>query len=120
MEQELAEIGSAQEIAVTAVDYSRVMVQSSGGCSFVEGYILEFERDREELVKKIDKAKGIIQRVDRALDALPERERLLVRMRYFEGEQWNKIASEVGYTDRHCKRLRHLAIEKIIIALWGI
>ena len=120
MEQELAEIGAAHQITLTAVDYAKVMVDSCGGAGFVEGYVLEFEREREDLIKRIEKAKSIMQKIDRSLGVLPDKERQVIEMRYFEGLSWDEVATKTAYTDRHCRRLKRLAIDKILIAMYGI
>lgn len=60
-----------------------------------------------------------IERIDRTLEGLTEEEKKIISGRYIEGHQWYIVAYEVGYSERHCKRLRNEAIEKIIIGLHG-
>lgn len=73
----------------------------------------------EYLESRIASTMEKIEKVDRTLEGLTEEERKVLVNRYIEGRQWWKVAYNVGYSERHCKRIRNEAMEKMIIGLHG-
>jgi len=59
----------------------------------------------EELQERIAELELKIRRVEGEIDALPPRERSVVRARYVDGYSWRKVGKVVGYTEDHCKRI---------------
>lgn len=43
--------------------------------------------------------------VDAELAKLPENQEKVLRLRYFEGLSWKKVANRIGYCERQCIRL---------------
>lgn len=74
----------------------------------------------EYLERSIARAEKKIEKIDRTLEGLTKEEKEILVSRYFEGKQWYVVAYKVGYSERHCKRLRNEAIEKMITGLFGI
>lgn len=74
----------------------------------------------EYLERSIARVEKKIEKIDRTLEGLTEEEKKILVNRYFEGKQWYVVAYKVGYSERHCKRLRNEAIEKMITGLFGI
>jgi RNA polymerase sigma-B factor len=51
--------------------------------------------------------------IRRALDRLPERERLIVYLRFFEGRTQGEIAEQVGISQVHVSRLLRASLAKV-------
>ena len=62
-------------------------------------------------------ARELHERVRRALDALPEQERQLVRGHYVEGRNFDEIAKELGLSKSWASRLHTRALERMREAL---
>lgn len=73
----------------------------------------------EYLERSITKLENRLKRIDRTLEGLTEEERSILTSRYIEGKQWWVVAYKIGYSERHCKRLRTEAIEKMVIGIFG-
>ena len=54
-------------------------------------------------IEALKKAEKMIARVERVLECLPARERLILRLYYFQGKSWKEVASETGYSEDHVK-----------------
>lgn len=74
----------------------------------------------EELLKKRkEKLQNKIDIIDRLLEGLNDIERTIIEMHYIKGKQWWRIAYEVKYSERHCRRIRSEAICKLAVGLYG-
>lgn len=58
-------------------------------------------------------------RIDRSIEVLSEIEKYIIEEKYFEGQEWWKIAYELRYSERWCKELRRRALIRIAISLFG-
>ena len=54
-------------------------------------------------LKALKKAEKTAETVERVLECLPTRERLILRLYYFQGKSWKEVASETGYSEDHVK-----------------
>lgn len=59
----------------------------------------------EELQQRIAELELNIRRVEEDIDAMPPRERSIIRARYVDGLSWRKVGKAVGYSKEHCKRI---------------
>lgn len=51
---------------------------------------------------------------ERWIDALPEQQRRVMRLYYMDGVRtWKEVAERLPYSERHCRRIRNAAIEKL-------
>ncbi|MBU5292807.1 DUF1492 domain-containing protein [Anaerosalibacter bizertensis] len=71
------------------------------------------------IIKRKEKLKNKLEIIKMLLDGLNEAERKVIEMYYFENLQWWKVAYEVKYSERHCKRIRTEAIKKLSVGLYG-
>ena len=71
------------------------------------------------LERQIQKATLEIESVDRALEGLTHTERIVMVEKYIENKQWWQVASKACYSERHCKRIRMEAINRMIIGMYG-
>ena len=86
--------------------------------SAVENEIVTKEKKIERL-KKIKRLKEIdVQKIENALETLTQREKDIIRCRYFEKKSWNKVGEKLDLTGDYCMGLSKgilKEIEKIII-----
>jgi len=59
----------------------------------------------EELQQRIVELEEKIRSVEAEINALPPRERAVIRARYVDGLPWRKVGKVVGYCEEHCKRI---------------
>jgi len=78
-----------------------------------------YELNRENLQNELDALGNIIAKVDNAIRALSEDERIIVRMYYVEQKPWYDVAHEVQYAERHCRRLRTRAVWQMSKSIFG-
>lgn len=85
------------------------------GTSDQTGDIAIYNTDEQE------RRKRHIERVERAVSRLPQRQQKLIRTKYLEpdGEdKWDyEIADEIGYSYRHYKRIKSFAIYRLATSL---
>ena len=65
--------------------------------------------EHEEVIKTSE----ILLLLDEAIDNLPEREKIIVQSRYYEGLSKTKIAEQLGVSEEYCRRLNILAISQL-------
>lgn len=53
--------------------------------------------------------------VETWMDQLDEQEREIIQQKYFMKKQWWQVAGEIGFSERHCKRLSAEIIRKIMV-----
>jgi len=73
-------------------------------------------------IKNIDepeRRKHHVERVERAVSRLGERQQKIIRMRYLDNDDMLdfNVAAELGYSDRHYRRLKSIAIYRLAAAL---
>jgi len=68
----------------------------------------------EELQQRIAELELKIRRVEAEIDALPPRERSIIRARYVDGLSWRKVGKAVGYSKEHCKKIDALLKHHVI------
>jgi DNA-directed RNA polymerase specialized sigma24 family protein len=54
-----------------------------------------------------------IQAVEAEVDRLPPNFRAVIKFRDFKGMRWRDVADEMGYDERHCRRIYALAQSRI-------
>lgn len=119
------EINREKEIGnISSIDYSRDKIsQTYKFNSVIENESIENVDRIYLLKKKIEITKYTLDKIDKALKALPKAERKLIEMKYTSGEYltWKTISQEIGYSIDHCKsKLKNRAIEKISVAIYGL
>ena len=109
------------------LDYNSVKSASLGHISngnrrksTVESTVINLDERRSELNERKRKLRARIERIDRAIEALNGTEKYIIENWYFKGKQWWQIAHEVKYSERHCRRLKTNAVNKISVGLFGL
>lgn len=69
--------------------------------------------------KRIKHMENKINKIDKALEALSELEREIIKERYIENKYYYQFTYKLYKSERQCKRIRKKALEKMCIAIWG-
>ena len=72
-----------------------------------------------ELQQRIVELEEKIRHIEGEINALPPRERAIIRARYVDGLPWRKVGKVVGYCEEHCKRVDSYVRRKVIITHQG-
>lgn len=94
----------------------RIRAMPGGGsteCDKLAAQLARLEELRDKLADKIEAREATVQRVELAVDELPDTQRLIIQLRYFEGVSWAGIAEVMNYTREWCQRLAGDAIYAI-------
>lgn len=71
-------------------------------------------------IDEINRRKAHIERAEKAVSRLPQRQQKLIRTRYFDSSEdvWDyEAAEEIGYSERHYRRIKTLAIYRLATML---
>lgn len=74
----------------------------------------------EELQNKIIFMENKISQINRALGSLSEIEREIINNFYIEGKRYFEFTHKVYKAERTCKDIKKRALNKIIVAMFGI
>ena len=119
MEQEIHYIKN--NCGLSALNYDGISTSPTFKISsMTENIALSNSEKIEFLEHNIKRNKMQIDIIDRSLEALTESETTILKLRYIEGKQWWQVGSVVRYGERHCKRVRTGAIEKMVTGIYGI
>lgn len=109
-----------EEDGLTAINYDGINTSPTNKfSSSTEDTALSVSEKICYLEHSIRRIESKLERIDRALEGLTEIERQVIKQRYIEGLQWWQVGYQVKYSERHCKRIRTGAIEKIAIGING-
>lgn len=86
--------------------------------SSIEREIEHKERKIEHLTNLMMKKENQIRRMDNVLEALEERERNLIELRYFNKVPYSKIAEEFNLETSSIFRIRKETLDKVISLLF--
>lgn len=81
--------------------------------------VVNMVKYKEEIEKEINKNQSLINKVDRALKKIPNEERKILELRYFEGMQWWEVISIIPQSERWCKELRNRGLRKVSVYIYG-
>lgn len=75
---------------------------------------ISFERKLQSLKKRKDQINGVIDGYMLEIDALPDLERRLIILHYFNGWSWKRVAEELGYSYDHVSGKLHKRALKLL------
>jgi len=92
------------------------IVKLEGGAKLAENE--EHQQQRNDYAK----AKHLSEQIERAVEGLPEAEKVIISRRYInrEREAWANIAESLSYDESHCYRLHNLGLRTVATELFGI
>ena len=109
-----------KEDGLSGISYDGISTSPTNLCkSATEGIALSNMEKIHFIEHSIERATRQIEKIDRAMEGLEETEQIVIRERYINARQWWKVAGEVKYGERHCKRIRTEAISKLVIGIYG-
>lgn len=118
MKAEIEEL--KKESGITGIDYKKEKTSETYKITQpTEEQSLRNITQEYLLRKRIEITQSKIDKIDRAINKLNEREKEIIKMFYIDGKQWYEIAFAVKYSERHCKRIRQQAIKKIAVGIYG-
>ena len=109
-----AHLGSAEDDVIEAMEAGAAYKPSALTTTDSDG-----ERSDERLLSEYDPEFGHVEArmtVRRLMEKLPERERTIVYLRYFEDLTQSEIADRVGVSQVHVSRLLREALERLAAA----
>ena len=123
LEQQL-EMLKAEFKCISAIDTTQERLSKTYKVvSVTEDEVLQREHEIVRLEQEISREKNMIEKIDKAIDLLPDPERALIKLRYIESKEltWIQIANKIGYSPEHCRgKLKRKVIKKISITIFGI
>ena len=72
------------------------------------------------ITQNIKKLKSKINSIEMSLSLLSDEEREIIQMKYFDSMNWIQISDKINISERQAHRIKHNAINKIKIGLFGI
>ena len=105
-----------EEIAEANMGVSYDIEMVSGGNIFnstVEKAVIELE-------KRIKIMTGIVNKIDRALESLNDREKEVIINRCIKGKYYYQFIKEIGISEVSAKRYKKEALRKMSISIFGI
>lgn len=83
---------------------------------YSKGYFVYSADYEDRLYKENERLAGIMADIERAVSCLSdEREKKILKLRYFDGKSWNRIAEEMCYSAQHVQRIHKKALEKLAV-----
>lgn len=118
MEQEIKEI-EQERACISSIDYSKDKVTTSSVGSSTESEATR-NVDRVMLLKvRVQINKSKVERIERAMGALNDTERFVIKSHSIDGLPYYSFCYRVHVSERTAKRIKFAALEKIEIALFG-
>ena len=110
LEDRVLEIeSSATKVTSTISDMPQGGAEQDKACAMV----VKLSEAREKLLEKqLEALEGIIA-IEKAIEKLDERGKLLVRLHYIEGMTWERVAVEMNYTWQHLHKIHRNVLEEI-------
>lgn len=117
IELEIESIKNEYE-GVGAVSYEERIQSSNAFHSRVESEILDRENQISKLVRYKRQKEIEVAKIDNAIEALTEREKDIVKMRYFEKYNNRMIAAKLDLTEEWIAKIKNAAINQILDSIF--
>ena len=73
----------------------------------------------EELIRKYSFTIKELDELDMAMEPLRNIYKQVITLKYIEGLDWGLVSSEIGYSERQCKRIARTALTRMADILYG-
>lgn len=93
------------------------MPSGSGGGDKVPACVEKIWELERELNAKLSGMVEQRKEIERAIEALPDKQKQLLRYRYIDGMKWESIAGKIGNDSRHIRRLHGWALKSLKMSL---
>jgi hypothetical protein len=120
MKEELDFMKDNHKDGVGAMSYDGIRTSKTYRISNILGDVaIDNALSEQELTRRIHSTQKKISRIDRAIKELTSLEKKIIEERYFRSQPWYCIAYDIKVSERHCKRLKSFALNKIAVSLYG-
>ena len=103
-----------QQVSLSAVDYSKPVVQGSIGSPPQERYLERMESLTEDFSALLDKVMSDEDIINSAADLLSPTEHAILIERYLHNKSWRKIEDELYYSRQQAHRIMSKGIKKLM------
>ncbi len=83
------------------------------------GRHMHIRQEIEDMKQSIFEIQASMRKIDRALDGLSETDRRLVEGHYFQGMAWEKLGSELFYSEKWARERAGKAVKEMAIMIFG-
>lgn len=90
------------------------MPRSSGDTDVMASIVEQRSALCKRYLKKCEELDRALSEIESLLDQLDSRERVLMRHRYIEGMEWEKVCVEMNYSWRQTHRIHNQALEALL------
>jgi RNA polymerase sigma factor (sigma-70 family) len=111
LEEKLLEIDTQLQRITTR--YTLVSVSRTGSRDVMGELIVKKIEVEEEINRKLQESYRKLREIERAIEKLDEKEKLLMRLRYICGKSWGEICDEMNYSWKQIHRIHKQALDKL-------
>ncbi|NNG67331.1 sigma factor-like helix-turn-helix DNA-binding protein [Caldanaerobacter subterraneus] len=111
LEEKLLEIDAQLQRITTR--YTLVSVSRTGSRDVMGELIIKKIRIEEEINEKLQESYEKLKEIEKAIEALDEKEKLLMRLRYIHGKSWMEICNEMHYSWAQVHRIHGEILKKL-------
>jgi len=105
---------------VGGIDFGKIQISKTNAfSSMIENATISNLEKLDFLEHCMNRADSVVNKIDKAVLELEEREYKIITLYYIENQPWFKVAYQVNYNERWCKEIRSRAIRKMCIAIYG-
>lgn len=97
-----------------AIRYEEKSAPTNKFNSSVENEIVSKEKQIKYLRNRRNSKQRLINKIDNALETLPEKERKLIELRYFNKLHFKEVALRLNINATYCMQLKSKVINKLI------
>lgn len=106
-------------VSLPAITYDSVNVQTSASNDGIEKDAMRLMHRNKMIDLDIKENEYLLNKIDRAINSLPELDAQIVRLFYIEKNSWNSIVRSMCYSERALRYKRDEAVLSIAVALFG-
>lgn len=89
------------------------MPKGGGQNDKLERYVDDSRDMAFDLLVRVTQYEEDIERIEADVEMLPMNEQTMIRLYYFDGLYWDKVAKITNYDERTCRLIRDKAIKKL-------
>lgn len=108
-----------KEDGMKGIDYNGVGGSSDSISNPTADTAIRNIKEIEKLEEIIKENKLKLYKISNTMKKLEKIENIIINEKYINNKQWWQIAGIVKYSERHCKRIRNDAINKMAVGIFG-
>lgn len=111
LEEKLLEIETQLQRITTR--YTLVSISRTGSRDVLGDLVIKKIEIENEINEKLQESYRKLREIEKAIEKLDEKEKLLIRLRYIYGKSWAEICDEMNYGWAQIHRIHKEALEKL-------